>query len=148
MVDAVGIPVIAAGGIMDGRGIAAALTLGASAVQMGTAFLRCPETRISPHWAAALAQAKPEDTVLTRGFSGRLARGIRNAVTEAFSGDMSPAPYPVQRALMVKVRAAAEAAGDASRMQAWAGQGAAMSTAEPAGELVRRLWAEAQALLP
>jgi nitronate monooxygenase len=146
--DAVGIPVIAAGGIMDDRGIAAALTLGASAVQMGTAFLRCPETGLNPHWAAALASAKPEDTVLTRGFSGRLARGIRNAVTEAFAGDLPPAPYPVQRALMVKVRAAAEAAGDASRMQSWAGQGAAMGTAEPAGDLARRLWAEAEALLP
>lgn len=148
VVDAVRIPVIAAGGIMDGRGIAAALTLGASAVQMGTAFLRCPETSLNPHWATALARAQPEDTVLTRGFSGRLARGIRNAVTEAFAGDLAPAPYPVQRALMLKVRAAAEAAGDASRMQTWAGQGAAMGTAEPAGELVRRLWAEAEALLP
>jgi nitronate monooxygenase len=148
VVDAVRIPVIAAGGIMDGRGIAAALTLGASAVQMGTAFLRCPETSLNPHWAAALARAQPEDTVLTRGFSGRLARGIRNAVTEAFAGELAPAPYPVQRALMLKVRAAAEAAGDASRMQTWAGQGAAMGTAEPAGELVRRLWAEAEALLP
>jgi nitronate monooxygenase len=148
VVDAVGIPVIAAGGIMDGRGIAAALTLGASAVQMGTTFLRCPETQLNPHWAAALANAKPEDTVVTRGFSGRLGRGVRNAVTDAFSSELPPAPYPVQRALMVKVRAAAEAAGDASRMQTWAGQGAAMGTAEPAGDLVRRLWEEAQALLP
>lgn len=147
--DAVSVPVIAAGGIMDGRGIAAALTLGASAVQMGTAFLRCPEAAIHPAWAAALAQAKPEDTVLTRAFSGRLARGIRNRVTEAFSGgDLAPAPYPVQRALMAKVRAAAEAAQDASRMQVWAGQGAALSRAEPADALVRRLWTEAEALLP
>ncbi|MBX6746493.1 MAG: nitronate monooxygenase, partial [Acetobacteraceae bacterium] len=147
--DAVSVPVIAAGGIMDGRGIAAALTLGASAVQMGTAFLRCPEAAIHPVWAAALAQAKPEDTVLTRAFSGRLARGIRNRVTEAFSGgDLAPAPYPVQRALMAKVRAAAEAAQDASRMQVWAGQGAALSRAEPADALVRRLWTEAEALLP
>ena len=100
---------------MDGRGIAAALTLGASAVQLGTAFLRSPEAAIHPAWAAAIAGAAPEDTVLTRGFSGRLARGIRNRVTEAFAGELRPAPYPVQRALMVKVRAAAEAAGDASR---------------------------------
>ena len=146
--DAVRIPVIAAGGIMDGRGIAAALTLGASAVQLGTTFLRSPEAAIHPAWAAAIARAAPEDTVLTRGFSGRLARGIRNQVTEAFAGPLRPAPYPVQRALMVKVRAAAEAAGDASRMQAWAGQGAAQARAEPAGEILQRLWAEAGGLLP
>lgn len=145
--DAVRIPVIAAGGIMDGRGIAAALTLGASAVQLGTAFLRSPEAAIHPAWSAAIAATAPEDTVLTRGFSGRLARGIRNQVTEAFAGALRPAPYPVQRALMVKVRAAAEAAGDASRMQAWAGQGAALARAEPAGEIVQRLWGEATGLL-
>lgn len=146
--DAVRVPVIAAGGIMDGRGIAAVLTLGASAVQMGTAFLRCPEAAIHPAWAAAIAGTAPEDTVLTRGFSGRLARSIRNEVTEAFAGELRPAPYPVQRAMVAKIRAAAEAASDASRMQTWAGQGAALSTAEPAGELVRRVWAEAEALLP
>lgn len=148
VVDAVRVPVIAAGGVMDGRGIAAALTLGASAVQMGTAFLRCPEAAIHPAWAAEIARTAPEDTVLTRGFSGRLARGIRNRVTELFAGDLAPAPYPVQRALMVKVRTVAEAANDVTRMQAWAGQGAAMARAEPAGELVRRLWGEASALLP
>jgi nitronate monooxygenase len=149
VVDAVRIPVIAAGGIMDGRGVAAALTLSASAVQMGTAFLRCPEAAIHPAWAAVIGRTAPEDTVLTRAFSGRLARGIRNAVTEAFAGpDLKSAPYPVQRAIMVPVRAAAEAAGDATRMQTWAGQGAALSRAEPAEALVRRLWEEAQTQLP
>ncbi|MFC7477444.1 NAD(P)H-dependent flavin oxidoreductase [Dankookia sp. GCM10030260] len=148
LADAVRIPVVAAGGIMDGRGIAAALTLGASAVQLGTAFLRSPEAAIHPAWAAEIARTAPEDTVLTRGFSGRLARGIRNQVTEAFAGEIRPAPYPVQRALMVKVRASAEAAGDASRMQAWAGQGAALARAAPAGEIVRLLWDEASGLLP
>jgi nitronate monooxygenase len=117
-------------------------------VQMGTAFLRCPEAGIHPAWVAEIARAAPEDTVLTRGFSGRLGRGLPNRVTETFAGDLAPAAYPVQRVLMAPVRAAAEAAGDLSRMQAWAGQGAAMARAEPADALVRRLWAEAEALLP
>jgi len=141
--DAVRVPVIATGGIMDGRGIAAALTLGASAVQLGTAYLRTPEAGLHPAYAAAIPHG---ETVLTRAFSGRLARGLRNQVTDAFA-DLAPAPYPVQRAIMVPVRAAAEAAGDATRMQAWAGQGAALAVAEPAAALTTRLWAEASALL-
>jgi nitronate monooxygenase len=149
MADALRIPVIASGGIMDGRGIAAALTLGASAVQLGTAFLRTPEAATHPAWSAAIARTAPEDTVLTRAFSGRLARGIRNQMTEAFAGpDLKPVPYPVQRAIMAPVRAAAEQAGEAGRMQAWSGQGAAMARDEAAGALTRRLWAEAEALLP
>ncbi len=147
LADALSVPVIAAGGIMDGRGIAAALTLGASAVQLGTAYLRCPETALAPAWADGLAQAAPEDTVLTRAFSGRLARGIANAATRAFERT-APAPYPLQRVLTTPMRVAAAQAGDLSRMQAWAGQGAAMARAEPAAELTRRLWAEAEALLP
>lgn len=147
--DAVSVPVIAAGGIMDGRGVAAALTLGASAAQLGTAFLRCPETAIHPAWATALAGARPEDTVLTRALTGRLARGLRNRVTEAFAGgEVAPAPYPVQRALMADVRAAAEKAGDIGAMQAWAGQGVAMARAEAADAVVGRIWAEADSLLP
>jgi nitronate monooxygenase len=148
MADALDVPVVAAGGIMDGRAMAAALTLGASAVQLGTAFLRCPETALHPAYAEAVGRTRPEDTVMTRGFSGRLARGIRNQVTEAFAGALKPAPYPVQRALMAKVRDAAAAANDGTRMQAWAGQGAPLSRAEPAGEVVRRVWAQAAALLP
>lgn len=141
--DAVRVPVIATGGIMDGRGIAAALALGASAVQLGTAYLRSPEAGLHRAYADAIPHG---ETVLTRAFSGRLARGLRNQVTEAFA-DLAPAPYPVQRAIMVPVRAAAEAAGDVTRMQAWAGQGAALAVAEPAGALTARLWADASALM-
>jgi nitronate monooxygenase len=147
LADALSVPVIAAGGIMDGRGIAAALTLGASAVQLGTAYLRCPETALAPAWAEGLAAAAPEDTVLTRAFSGRLARGLANDATRAFEA-VAPAPYPLQRVLTTPMRAEAGKANDLSRMQAWAGQGAAMARAEPAADLTRRLWAEAEALLP
>nr|WP_314075960.1 nitronate monooxygenase [uncultured Roseococcus sp.] len=147
LADALSVPVIASGGIMDGRGVAAALTLGASAVQLGTAFLRCPEAGIAPAWSEALTQAGPEDTVLTRGFSGRLARGIANEATALFE-KVPPAPYPIQRILTGPMRVEAGKAGDAGRMQLWAGQGAAMARAEPAGEVVRRIWAEAESLLP
>lgn len=144
--DALSVPVIAAGGIMDGRGVAAALTLGASAVQLGTAFLRCPETALAPAWADALPHTAPEGTVLTRAFSGRLARGVANDATRMFE-TVAPAPYPLQRVLSTPMRMAAGKANDVSRMQAWAGQGAAMARAEPAGEVVQRLWAEAQSFL-
>ncbi len=144
--DALEVPVIATGGIADARGIAAALTLGASAVQVGTGFLRCPEAAIAPAWAAAIAAAEPEGTMLTRRFSGRLGRGVANALLRA-EGPPA-APYPVQRALFAPVRAAAEAAGDPAAMQMWAGQSARLASAEPAGALAARLWEEAQALLP
>lgn len=142
--DAVSIPIIAAGGIMDGRGVAAALALGASAVQMGTALLRCPEAALPAPYARALAAA--EETVLTRAFSGRLARALPNAATAAFEA-VAPAPYPIQRHLTGPMRAAAQAADDPSRMQLWAGQGVALGTADPAGEVVARAWGEARAML-
>jgi nitronate monooxygenase len=146
LADALSVPVIAAGGIMDGRGVAAALNLGASAVQLGTAFLRCPEADLPGAHADALAAATPEDTVLTRAFSGRLARSIANDATRLFE-EVAPAPYPLQRLLSAPMRTAALAEGDASRMQLWAGQGAAMARAEPAAEVVRRIWTDAEALL-
>ncbi|MGG5809207.1 NAD(P)H-dependent flavin oxidoreductase [Falsiroseomonas sp. CW058] len=142
--DAVAVPVIAAGGIMDGRGVAAALALGASAVQMGTAFLRCPEAGIPPAWADAIGAAAPEDTTATRAFSGRLGRAIRNAYLRAAP---DPLPYPLQRVATGPMREAAARANDAGRMQMWAGQGAALARAEPAAEVVRRVWTEAEALL-
>jgi nitronate monooxygenase len=150
IVDRVAVPVVATGGIADARGIAAAFTLGASAVQIGTGFLRCPEAKLPPAWADRLASTLPEGTVLTRAFSGRAGRGIAtDYVRAAQSPDApAPAPYPVQRALTAAMRSAAVAAGDIERMQAWAGQSAALARAEPAAQLTVRLWEEAQALLP
>jgi nitronate monooxygenase len=149
VVDAVKIPVVATGGIADGRGVAAALVLGASAVQIGTALLRAPEAGTAPAWADAIGRARPEGTIATRAFSGRLGRSIRTAYAEAAATPDAPepAPYPVQRGLTGPMRAEAARAGDIDRMQAWAGQSAGLARAEPAGEIVTRLWAEAQALL-
>ena len=147
--DAVKIPVVATGGIADGRGIAAALLLGASAVQIGTAFLRSPEAKIPSAWADAIGKAAPEDTVLTKAMTGRPARSIATEYVRAAMAPTAPppAPYPVQRGLTQPMREAAAQANDASRMQAWAGQSARLARAEPAGEVVQRLWQETQALL-
>jgi nitronate monooxygenase len=150
IVDAVRVPVIATGGIGDARGIAAALLLGASAVQIGTGLLRCPETRLAPAWADAIGRTLPEQTTVTRAFSGRPGRGIANAYTRAAASSEapSPAPYPVQRGLTAGMRTAAGKAGDLDRMQAWAGQAAAFAQAKPAGSVVHDLWDDARALLP
>ncbi|MEH3085506.1 MAG: nitronate monooxygenase [Xylophilus ampelinus] len=123
-VDALRIPVIAAGGIMDGRGIAAARALGAEAAQMGTAFLACTESGIGAAYRQALRSATGTDTRVTRVFSGRPARGIVNRMMEALrdAEDLVP-PYPVQNALTGALRKAAAAAGDAGHLSLWAGQG-------------------------
>jgi len=149
LVDRVGVPVIAAGGIGDGRGVAAALTLGASAAMVGTAFLRCPEAQIHPAWADALANLEPDQTTLTRAFTGRLGRGIRtNFVAAAESTDAPrPAPYPVQRGLTAAMKEAGAARGDHHRMQVWAGQSAALARPIPAADLLRGMWDEARQLL-
>jgi nitronate monooxygenase len=149
VVDAVDVPVIATGGIADARGVAAAFALGASAVQIGTGFLRCPEARINPAWANALRTTTPERAVISRVFSGRPGRSISTEYVRAATAEdaPAPAPYPVQRGLTATMRAAAGKAGDIERMQAWAGQSAALAQNAPAGELVRVFWEDAQALL-
>jgi nitronate monooxygenase len=148
--DHLDIPVIATGGIADGRGIAAALTLGASAVQIGTAFLPAPESQSSKAWTDALARTVPEDTWPTRAFSGRLGRSIATDYVRAAHAPDAPKPaaYPVQRGLTAKMRAEAAKTDKLSGIQAWAGQSAWMASHEPAGDFVKRVWDEAQTLLP
>jgi nitronate monooxygenase len=150
VVDAVKVPVVATGGIADARGIAAALTLGASAAQIGTGLLRTPEAKLHPTWADALARTHPEDTMVTRAYTGRPARSIatRYARAAAAPDAPAPAPYPVQRGLTMAMRTDAQKSGDPDRMQTWAGQAAAMARDRPAGELVREWWDEVQRLLP
>ncbi len=149
IVDAVRVPVVATGGIGDGRGISAALALGASAAQIGTGFLRCPEAKIAPAWADALAAAAPEDTMVSRVFSGRAGRSIATEYVRAATRQdaPSPAPYPVQRGLTAAMRKQAQTQNELRGLQAWAGQSARLARAEPAGALVARLWADARNIL-
>lgn len=140
---AVQVPVIAAGGLMDGRGIAASLLLGAQAAQLGTAFLCCPESGIPALWKAAILAAGDDSTRLTRAFSGRYARGIVNDFMRRFAAEEQQVPdYPVQNALTADIRQAATRQGRAEYLSLWAGQGAGMARALPAAELVRVLMDE------
>lgn len=142
---AVQLPVIVAGGIMDGRGVAAALALGAAAVQMGTAFLRADEATTSKPWRRAVAEAGDDATRLTRAFTGRHARGVENRFMRLMHGAQDEVPaYPVQNRLTQPLRAAATQADDPEMISLWAGQGVSLATEGAAGDMIRRWWAEAR----
>jgi nitronate monooxygenase len=143
MVDAVRVPVVAAGGIMDGRGIAAALALGAAAVQLGTAFLTCRESGLPEAYKAAVRAAGDDATTVTRAWSGRPLRAIRNRFIEEL-GDRPVPAYPVQNALTRPLRAAASARGDTAFMGLLAGQGSGLARDLGAADLVQRLVDETQ----
>ncbi|MEJ2865086.1 NAD(P)H-dependent flavin oxidoreductase [Actinomycetospora flava] len=146
LADALTVPVVATGGITDGRGVAAALTLGASAVQVGSAFLRAPETGIDTDWSAALGAAAPESSVLTRAYSGRPGRALATPYVRAWvEADVAPARYPVQRALVGEWRRGR--AGGVDPVNQWAGQAARLARPEPAGVITRELWHSARELL-
>jgi nitronate monooxygenase len=142
LVRAVRVPVLAAGGIMDGAGIRAALALGAAGAQLGTAFLDCPEAGTPAAHRRALSSEAARVTSITRAFSGRPARGIRNRFVEAFER-VEPAGFPEQQQLTAEVRAAAAKAERADLMQLWAGQAAPLIRALSAAALVETLAAEA-----
>jgi nitronate monooxygenase len=148
VVDAVKVPVVAAGGIADGRGIAAAFALGAAGVQIGTAYLRCPESKVSAPARAMLAQAWDDSTVITNVMTGRPARGLINRVM-AEVGPISPAApqFPHAATALAPLKVAAEKQGRLDFTNLWAGQAARMGKDMPAAELTRALAGSALARL-
>jgi nitronate monooxygenase len=149
-VDAVKVPVVASGGIMDGRGIAAALALGASAVQLGTAFLTTDEAGIPEAYKEAILKAREHDTRITRAFSGRPARGILNRFMEETDGAAPQGailPYPLQNMLTRPMRNAAAKQGRSEYLSLWAGQGVRMARRQSARDLIARLVDETDATL-
>lgn len=141
-VRALQIPVIAAGGIMDGRGVLAAEVLGASASQLGTAFLTCPECSAAEAWKRDMPHVEEHQVATIRGFSGRAARGLRNRFVEAMPEPAQNLPYPVLNALTAPLRRAAAAAGRGDLLSEWCGQAASLVRPQPAAELVARLMYE------
>ena len=144
--DAVRVPVIAAGGIADGRGLAAAFTLGASGVQLGTAFLGCPEATVSPLHRAQLRSAVDDGTELTRAFTGRPARALRNRyITEM--ADSEPLEFPLQGSLVGPLWQLPSEEARAAFMPVWAGQAASLIREMPADQLIGKLAREALSIL-
>ncbi|MGV8897685.1 MAG: NAD(P)H-dependent flavin oxidoreductase [Burkholderiaceae bacterium] len=146
---AVNVPLIAAGGIMNGRGIAAALILGAQAVQLGTAFLCCPEAGIHTGWKQRIPHTSDDGTRLTRVFSGKYARGIVTDFMQQLRPFEQQMPaYPIQNALTADIRQAAAKQGQLEMMSLWAGQGAGLARPMPAALLVQTLMDELTIALP
>jgi nitronate monooxygenase len=145
IVDAVKVPVIAAGGIADARGIVASFVLGASAVQIGTAYLFCPEAKIAPVYRDALK--RKNQTAITNIFSGRPARGIVNRIVRELGpmSDLAP-PFPSAGSAIAPIRKKSEAAGSEDFAQMWSGQAASLCQELPAGELTKRLATESNML--
>jgi nitronate monooxygenase len=139
VVDAVSVPVIAAGGVADRRGVAAALALGAEGVQVGTAFLRTRQSAATAAHRAAIAAAQDTDTVLTRAMSGRLARGIPNRAVREIEAADAIAPFPAQNWLTGVFRAAAAAAGEGELLSLWAGQAAGLAQLDDAADVLSEL---------
>ena len=148
VVDAVRVPVIAAGGIADARGIAAALMLGASAVQIGTAYLLCPEAGISAVHLAALRAARDEDTALTNVFTGRPARGLVNRALAELGPVSADAPaFPSAAVALQPLRQRAEAGGSGDFSPLWSGQAASLARETGAADLTLRLADKARGML-
>jgi nitronate monooxygenase len=148
IVDVVRVPVIAAGGIADGRGVAAAFMLGAAAAQIGTAYLFCPEAKTSPLHRAALKTARDDVTTLTNVFTGRPARGILNQAMRDLGPLTRDAPqFPLASNAMAPLKTAAEAKGDTGFTSLWSGQAARLGREMPAAELTVRLMDEARAIM-
>ncbi len=144
-VDAVTIPLLAAGGIGDGRAVAAVLALGATAAQVGSAFLLSDESAVPPPYRRVLQSDAAHRTTLTRVFSGRHARGVRNQFVDEMTGADEIAPYPQQHYLTRDIRSAATAQGRPEYLSLWTGQAVALAKPLPAAEIVARLLAEARA---
>jgi nitronate monooxygenase len=144
VVDAVRVPVVAAGGIADARGIVAAFALGASAVQIGTAYLHCPEAQISPIYRQALKGTKDNETAITNVFTGRPARALVNRFMREVGPISDVAPeFPLAAAIVAPLRAKSEMAGSADFTPFWSGQAASLGRDLPAAELTKQLAAEA-----
>ncbi len=147
VVDAVRVPVIAAGGIGDGRGIAAALALGACAAQIGTSFLRATEASTAPAYRNALRRSSAADTVITEAFSGKPARGIANRVTRELGDPRERAPYPHQNTLTRDIRNAAAVQDRAEFLSLWAGQAFRLAQDAPAAQIIESMLAQTRAAI-